>query len=85
MSPIEACLLPGGMSGERNILQTESSDSRISLSSSLRLCALLFLRTASPLKTHGFAIIEQRKSMDDLRGIFQMVNAYSYKKTVTGS
>jgi SAM-dependent methyltransferase len=37
------------------------------------------------LKTHGFEIIEQRKSMDDIRVIFQMINAYIYKKTVTGN
>jgi SAM-dependent methyltransferase len=35
------------------------------------------------LETHGFEIIEIRKSMDDVRAIFQMINAYIYKKTVT--
>lgn len=37
----------------------------------------------SLLERHGFEIIEQRKSMDDVRVIFQMINAYLYKKTVT--
>ena len=37
------------------------------------------------LESHGFAIIEHRKTMDDIRVIFQLVNAYIYKKTVTGS
>lgn len=35
------------------------------------------------LEKHGFEIMEQRKSMDDIRVIFQMLNAYIYKKTVT--
>jgi SAM-dependent methyltransferase len=37
------------------------------------------------LESHGFKIIEHRKTMDDIRVIFQLVNAYIYKKTVTGS
>ena len=37
------------------------------------------------LQNHGFEIIESRKSMDDIRVIFQMINAYIYKKTVTNS
>lgn len=37
------------------------------------------------LENHGFDIVEQRKSMDDVRVIFQMINAYLYKKTVTRS
>jgi SAM-dependent methyltransferase len=37
------------------------------------------------LESHGFEIIEHRKTMDDIRVIFQLVNAYIYKKTVTGS
>lgn len=35
------------------------------------------------LKTHGFEIIEHRKSINDVRIIFQMMNAYLYKKTKT--
>ena len=37
----------------------------------------------SLLEKHGFEIIEQRKSIDDIRVIFQLLNAYIYKKTVT--
>lgn len=37
------------------------------------------------LESHGFEIIEHRKTMDDIRVIFQLVNAYIYKKAVTGS
>jgi len=37
------------------------------------------------LEQHGFEIVEQRKSMDDIRVIFQLINAYIYKKTVTSS
>jgi SAM-dependent methyltransferase len=37
------------------------------------------------LESHGFEIIEHGKTMDDIRVIFQLVNAYIYKKTVTGS
>jgi len=37
----------------------------------------------SLLERHGFEMIEQRKSMDDVRVIFQLINAYLYKKTVT--
>jgi len=37
------------------------------------------------LEKHGFEVIEQRKSMDDVRVIFQLINAYIYKKTVTGN
>jgi SAM-dependent methyltransferase len=37
------------------------------------------------LESYGFEIIEHRKTMDDIRVIFQLVNAYIYKKTVTGS
>lgn len=39
----------------------------------------------SLLEKHGFEIIEQQKSMADIRAIFQMINAYIYKKTVTGN
>jgi SAM-dependent methyltransferase len=35
------------------------------------------------LESHGFEVIEQRKSMDDIRVIFQMMNTYIYKKTLT--
>lgn len=37
----------------------------------------------SLLEKHGFEITEQRKSMDDIRVIFQLLNTYIYKKTVT--
>jgi hypothetical protein len=30
-------------------------------------------------------VVEQRKSMDDIRVIFQLLSAYIYKKTVTKS
>lgn len=43
--------------------------------SSFGLCHLL--------ENHGFEISEHRKSMDDARIIFQMINAYIYKKTIT--
>ena len=39
----------------------------------------------SLLEKHGFEIVEQRKSTDDIRVIFQMLNAYIYKKTSTQS
>lgn len=35
------------------------------------------------LEKHGFEIIDQRKSTDDIRVIFQLLNTYIYKKTVT--
>ena len=35
------------------------------------------------LETHGFTIIEQHKSVDDIRAVFQLLNAYLYKKTVS--
>jgi SAM-dependent methyltransferase len=37
----------------------------------------------SLLEKHCFEVIEQRKTMDDIRVIFQLLNAYIYKKTVT--
>lgn len=37
------------------------------------------------LEKHGFEIIEQRKSIDDIRVIFQLLNTYIYKKTITKS
>ena len=37
------------------------------------------------LEKHGFEIAEHRKSTGDVRMIFQMINAYIYKKTVTHS
>lgn len=33
------------------------------------------------LENHGFAMMEQRKSVNDIRIVFQMINAYIYKKT----
>jgi len=36
------------------------------------------------MERHGFAVIEQRKSMADIRSLFQMFNTYLYKKTRTG-
>ena len=39
----------------------------------------------SILETHGFIIIEQRKSMDDIRVIFQLLNAYLYKQLVSSN
>lgn len=35
------------------------------------------------LQNHGFEVIEQRKSINDIRVAFQVLNAYIYKKTVT--
>lgn len=35
------------------------------------------------LERHGFEIVEQRKSTDDIRVVFQLLNAYIFKKTVT--
>lgn len=32
------------------------------------------------MESHGFEIVDHRKSIDDIRAIFQMVNAYIYKK-----
>ena len=37
------------------------------------------------LEKHGFEVLEQRKSVDDVRAIFQLINAYIYKKTVTNN
>ncbi len=37
------------------------------------------------LEKHGFEVLEQRKSTDDIRVIFQLINAYIYKKTVTNN
>ncbi|MGA8831043.1 MAG: class I SAM-dependent methyltransferase, partial [Desulfomonilaceae bacterium] len=37
------------------------------------------------LQNQGFEVIESRKSMDDVRVIFQMINTYIYKKTVTNN
>jgi len=39
----------------------------------------------SILEKHGFEILEQKKSIDDIRVIFQLINAYLYKKTETKS
>ena len=35
------------------------------------------------LEKHGFEILEQRKSIDDIRVIFQLMNLYIYKKLRT--
>jgi SAM-dependent methyltransferase len=35
------------------------------------------------LKNNGFVIIEQKKSVKDIRVVFQLLNDYIYKKTVT--
>lgn len=37
------------------------------------------------LEKYGFKIITHRKSTDDVRTIFQMMNTYIYKKTVTSN
>lgn len=37
------------------------------------------------LNKHNFEIIEYRKSVNDIRIIFQLINAYIYKKTATGN
>ncbi|MCI5177829.1 MAG: class I SAM-dependent methyltransferase [Candidatus Electrothrix sp. AW5] len=37
------------------------------------------------LEKHGFKIVTHQKSIDDIRVIFQMMNTYIYKKTVTGN
>jgi len=35
------------------------------------------------LQRHGFEVLEQRKSMDDIRVLFQLLNMYLYKRTLT--
>ncbi len=35
------------------------------------------------LENRGFNVIEYRKSTNDIRAIFQLINGYIYKKTVT--
>jgi SAM-dependent methyltransferase len=37
------------------------------------------------VEKHGFKVIESRKSMNDIRVIFQLLNGYLYKKTVTSN
>lgn len=37
------------------------------------------------LEANGFKVLEQRKSMADVRTLFQLINGYLYKKTVTKS
>jgi SAM-dependent methyltransferase len=37
------------------------------------------------LERHGFEVIEHRKSIDDIRAIFQLLNGYIFKKTHTRS
>lgn len=39
----------------------------------------------SLLQQHGFEVLEQRKTMDDIRVIFQLLNAYIYKMTLTNN
>ncbi|MCK5191324.1 MAG: methyltransferase domain-containing protein, partial [Methylococcales bacterium] len=39
----------------------------------------------SILESHGFKVIEQRKSVDDIRVIFQLINAYVYKILVSSN
>ena len=39
----------------------------------------------SLLERNGFAVMDQRKTMDDIRAIFQVINAYFFKVTVTRS
>lgn len=39
----------------------------------------------SLLENHGFVVIERRKSVNDIRVVFQLLNSYLYKKTVSGS
>ena len=39
----------------------------------------------SLLERHGFEVIEQRKSVKDIRVVFQLLNGYLYKKTVSGN
>lgn len=34
---------------------------------------------------HGFEVVEQHKSLDDIRVIFQLINAYIYKTTVSSN
>lgn len=40
---------------------------------------------AALLARHSFRILHQRKTAGDVRALFQMINAYLYKITVTGS
>jgi len=40
---------------------------------------------AALLERHSFRILHQRKTAGDVRALFQMINAYLYKITVTGS
>ena len=37
------------------------------------------------VEKHGFKVIENRKSMNDIRVIFQLLNGYLYKKTVSSN
>lgn len=37
------------------------------------------------LEAHGFAVLDQRKSVADARVIFQLINEYIYKKTYVGN
>jgi SAM-dependent methyltransferase len=37
------------------------------------------------LERHDFEVLEHQKTMDDIRAIFQIINAYIYKKTITSN
>lgn len=37
------------------------------------------------LESHGFAVVDQRKSVDNVRVIAQLINCYLHKKTTTGN
>ncbi len=37
------------------------------------------------LARNGFVIVEMRKSVNDIRVVFQLVNVYLHKKTLTGN
>jgi SAM-dependent methyltransferase len=37
----------------------------------------------SLLERHGFVVVEHRKSVNDIRVVFQMLNGFIYKKTIT--
>lgn len=39
----------------------------------------------SLLERHGLEVIEQRKSVNDIRVVFQLLNGYLYKKTASGN
>ena len=39
----------------------------------------------SVLESNGFTVLEQHKSVDDIRVVFQLINTYIFKKTVSGN